>query len=85
MSKFLERLICSAERLSSVTPCAYPLLSDSVHCGIDDADLRKSVRVCDPDKAISMSEGPHNLILKSNIKIRRDQTFDLCRFEFRIF
>uniref|UniRef100_A0A915PTG4 Uncharacterized protein n=1 Tax=Setaria digitata TaxID=48799 RepID=A0A915PTG4_9BILA len=45
-----------AERLLSITPCAYPLLSDTVHCGIDDADLRQTVRVCDPDKAISMSE-----------------------------
>lgn len=44
------------ERLLSITPCAYPLLSDTVHCGIDDADLRRNVRVCDPDKAISMSE-----------------------------
>ncbi|VIO99844.1 Uncharacterized protein BM_BM10741 [Brugia malayi] len=45
-----------AERLLSITPCAYPLLSDTIHCGIDDANLRKSVRVCDPDKVISMSE-----------------------------
>ncbi|VDK58140.1 unnamed protein product [Anisakis simplex] len=46
----------SAERLSSVTPCAYPLVSDAIHCGIDDPLLRQSVRVCDPDKVISMSE-----------------------------
>ncbi|EFO19093.2 hypothetical protein LOAG_09401 [Loa loa] len=48
--------ISNAERLSSITPCAYPLLSDTIHCGIDDVNLQKSVPVCDPDKAISMSE-----------------------------
>ncbi|CAG9535405.1 unnamed protein product [Cercopithifilaria johnstoni] len=48
--------IIRAERLSSITPCAYPLLSDTVRCGIDDVNLRKSVRICDPDKVISMSE-----------------------------
>ncbi|VDO58128.1 unnamed protein product [Onchocerca flexuosa] len=46
----------SAERLLSITPCAYPLLSDPIRCGIDDVNLRKNVQVCDPDKAISMSE-----------------------------
>ncbi|VDN00333.1 unnamed protein product, partial [Onchocerca ochengi] len=45
-----------AERLLSITPCAYPLLSDTIRCGIDDVNLRKNVQVCDPDNAISMSE-----------------------------
>ncbi|VDN05291.1 unnamed protein product [Thelazia callipaeda] len=48
-------MMSNSERLSSITPCAYPLLSDTTHCGIDDTKL-KSVQVCDPDKAISMSE-----------------------------
>uniref|UniRef100_A0A914RCR7 Uncharacterized protein n=1 Tax=Parascaris equorum TaxID=6256 RepID=A0A914RCR7_PAREQ len=56
-------VIYSGERLSSITPCAYPLVSDTVHCGIDDPILRQSVRVCDPDKAISMSEGKSHYCL----------------------
>lgn len=60
----------SAERLLSITPCAYPLLSDTTRCGIDDVNLRRSVRVCDPDKAISMSESKRiNKIL--NFKLNK--------------
>ncbi|MCP9260601.1 hypothetical protein DINM_003590 [Dirofilaria immitis] len=69
-----------AERLLSITPCAYPLLSDTIHCGIDDVNLKKSVQVCDPDKAISMSEIE---VIKNKLDTiyNRKNKSCICRFD----
>ncbi|KAM3720842.1 Ribulokinase [Dirofilaria immitis] len=83
---FLISIICiiiqtiCAERLLSITPCAYPLLSDTIHCGIDDVNLKKSVQVCDPDKAISMSEIE---VIKNKLDTiyNRKNKSCICRFD----
>jgi hypothetical protein len=41
--------------LTAASPCVYPLPSNSIRCSIDEPHLRR-YNVCDPHRAVSMSE-----------------------------
>uniref|UniRef100_A0A914WXQ5 Uncharacterized protein n=1 Tax=Plectus sambesii TaxID=2011161 RepID=A0A914WXQ5_9BILA len=65
--------------LIAATPCVYPLPSNSVRCSIDEAHLRR-YNVCDPHRAVSMTE--LSVISKKldHLYLQKDDTC-LCRQE----